>query len=88
MNTSLLIASSKRTRVLELSYIYHLGLCQTEGLMASIGEVLHLEAPIPDYSTLSRRRATLEIVLPRTCSQAALHVVVDSTGVNVFGAGE
>ena len=71
-----------------LQEIYHLGLRQTEGLMASIGEVLHLEVPIPDYSTLSRRRATLEIVLPRTRSQAALHVVVDSTGVKVFGEGE
>jgi len=43
---------------------------------------------IPDYSTLSRRRATLEIVLPRTRGKEALHVVVDSTGVKVFGEGE
>ena len=71
-----------------LQEIYHLGLRQTEGLMASIGALLHLEVPIPDYSTLSRRRATLEIVLPRTWSKEALHVVVDSTGVKVFGEGE
>ncbi len=68
--------------------IYHLGLRQTEGLMESIGELLHLEVAIPDYSTLSRRRATLEVVLPRTRSKEALHVVVDSTGVKVFGEGE
>jgi IS5 family transposase len=68
--------------------IYHLGLRQTEGLMESIGEVLHLEVAIPDYSTLSRRRATLEIALPRPRGQEALHVVVDSTGVKVFGEGE
>lgn len=71
-----------------LQEIYHLGLRQTEGLMESIGKLLHLEVAIPDYSTLSRRRATLEIVLPRTRSKAALHVVVDSTGVKVFGEGE
>jgi IS5 family transposase len=71
-----------------LQEIYHLGLRQTEGLMDSIGELLHLEVAIPDYSTLSRRRATLEIALPRTRSQEALHVVVDSTGVKVFGEGE
>jgi IS5 family transposase len=71
-----------------LQEIYHLGLRQTEGLMESIGELLHLEVASPDYSTLSRRRATLEVGLPRTRSKEALHLVVDSTGVKVFGEGE
>jgi IS5 family transposase len=71
-----------------LQEIYHLGLRQTQGLMESIGQLLHLEVAIPDYSTLSRRRATLEIALPRTRSKEALPVVVDSTGVKVFGEGE
>lgn len=68
--------------------IYHLGLRQTEGLLQSLGEILRLEVAIPDYSTLSRRRAALEITLPRTRGKEALHVVVDSTGVKVFGEGE
>jgi IS5 family transposase len=76
------------TAMVTLQEIYHLGLRQTEGLMESIGELLHLEVAIPDYSTLSRRRATLEIALPRSRGNAALHVVVDSTGVKVFGEGE
>jgi IS5 family transposase len=76
------------TTMATLQEIYPLGLRQTEGLMASIGELLHLEVAIPDYSTLSRRRATLEIALPRTRSKEARHVVVDSTGVKVFGEGE
>lgn len=71
-----------------LQEIYHLGLRQTEGLMASIGALLHLEVAVPDYSTLSRRRATLAVALPRTHSKEGLHVVVDSTGVKVFGEGE
>jgi IS5 family transposase len=71
-----------------LQEIYHLGLRQTEGLMQSIGEILRRDVAIPDYSTLSRRRATLAIVLPRTRDTEALHVVVDSTGVKVFGEGE
>ena len=71
-----------------LQEIYHLGVRQTEGLMQSLGEILRLEVAIPDYSTLSRRRATLEIALPRTRGTEALHVVVDSTGVKVFGEGE
>jgi IS5 family transposase len=71
-----------------LQEIYHLGLRQTQGLLESIGQLLHLAVAIPDYSTLSRRRATLEIALPQTRKKEALHVVVDSTGVKVFGEGE
>jgi IS5 family transposase len=71
-----------------LQEIYHLGLRQTQGLMESIGTVLHLAVAIPDYSTLSRRRATLAVALPHRRKKEALHVVVDSTGVKVFGEGE
>jgi Transposase DDE domain len=71
-----------------LQEIYHLGVRQTEGLVESLGELLHLEVAIPHSSTLSRRRATLEIELPRTRGTEALHVVVDSPGVKVFGEGE
>ena len=65
-----------------------LGVRQTEGVAESLGELLHLEVAIPHYSTLSRRRATLELELPHTRSKEALYVVVDSTGVKVFGEGE
>jgi hypothetical protein len=71
-----------------LQDLYHLGLRQTEELMESIGELLHLEVAIPDSSTLSRRQAALEISLPRSRGKEALHMVVDSTGVKVFGEGE
>lgn len=71
-----------------LQEIYPLGLRQTQGVLESIGQLLHLEVAIPDYSTLSRRRATLEIALPRPRRTEARHVVVDNTGVKVFGEGE
>ena len=71
-----------------LQEVYHLELRQTQGLMESIGKLVPLGVPIPHYSTLSRRRATLTVVLPRTHEKEALHVVVDSTGVKVFGEGE
>lgn len=71
-----------------LQEVYHLGLRQAEGLMDSIGTLLQLAVPIPHYSTLRRRRATVEVELPRTRSKEALHMVVDSTGVKVCGEGE
>lgn len=71
-----------------LQEVYQVGLRQAQGLMESIGTLLPLAVPIPHYSTLSRRRATVEGARPRTCSQEALPVVVDSPGGKVFGEGE
>jgi IS5 family transposase len=71
-----------------LQEIYHLPLRQAEGLLRSIFELLKLDLSVPDYSTLSRRRAALEIELPIRRRDEPLHVVVDSTGIKVFGEGE
>lgn len=71
-----------------LQELYHLPLRQTEGLVGSILALLQVEVPVPDHSTLCRRRATLEVSWPRTRRGEALHVVVDSTGVKVVGEGE
>jgi hypothetical protein len=71
-----------------LQEIYHLGLRQAQGLLDSLGQLLHLAVPIPPYSTLSRRRAPLEVEVVRTQATEARHVVVDSTGVKGCGEGE
>jgi IS5 family transposase len=71
-----------------LQEIYHLPLRQAEGFLRSIFELLKLDLSVPDYSTLSRRRAALEIELPIRRRDEPLHVVVDSTGIKVFGEGE
>jgi IS5 family transposase len=71
-----------------LKEVYHLPLRATQGLMGSIMQLLGLDLPVMDYSQLSRRCATLEVALPRRKNDEALHLVVDSTGVKVFGEGE
>jgi Transposase DDE domain len=43
---------------------------------------------VPDHSTLSRRVGKLEVALPVVPKEGARHVVVDSTGVKVYGEGE
>jgi hypothetical protein len=43
---------------------------------------------VPCYTTLCRRRCSLEVALPRRRKSEPLHVVVDSTGVKVYGEGE
>ena len=71
-----------------LKEVYHLPLRATQGLMRSIMQLLGLDLPVMDYSQLSRRCALLEVVLPRHQNNEPLHMVVDSTGVKVFGEGE
>ena len=52
---------------------------QTEGLIASILQLLGLDLPVPDHSTLSRRAETLEVPRPQAGS-TPVHLLVDSTG--------
>lgn len=73
---------------LTVKLIYHLGLRQTEGLMTSIVQLMGLSLDIPDYSTLCRRQKKLVMHLPASPRQKPIHVVVDSTGVKVYGEGE
>jgi hypothetical protein len=46
------------------------------------------DLPVPNYTTLCRRARDLEVVLPTLRSGEPLHLVVDSTGLKVFGEGE
>jgi len=62
---------------------------QTEGLLGSIMRLLGLELPVPDHTTFSRRSVDLSVATTlTTASGGAVHVVIDSTGLKVFGAGE
>lgn len=69
--------------------VFSLGLRQTEGFVRSIMRLLGLSLEVPCYSTLSRRQGGLKVKLPRKNKAAeGIHVVVDSTGIKVFGHGE
>lgn len=61
---------------------------QTAGLVKSLFELMHLELPVPDHSTVSRRLAEIEVGLPVKSASQPRHLVIDSTGVKVFGEGE
>jgi len=49
---------------------------------------MELDLPVPDYSTVSRRQATLDVNLCVGRREQARHVVVDATGVKIYGAGQ
>ena len=61
---------------------------QTEGFMESLFSLMGVDLEVPDHSTVSRRIGKLSISLPIIEGQGARHVVVDSTGIKVYGEGE
>jgi IS5 family transposase len=71
-----------------LEEVYGLPLRATEGLTRSVVKLMGIELAVPDYTTLCRRRKSLEVVLPRQKKREPLHLVVDSTGIKVYGEGE
>ncbi len=71
---------------LVLKSVFHLSLRATQGFLGSVVGLMNLELPVPDYSTVSRRQGSLTVSLP-SCKRAR-HVVIDATGLKVYGAGE
>jgi hypothetical protein len=61
---------------------------QTEGMLASIMRLLGLDLPVPDHTTFSRRSVDLTVAKVVSTATGPVNVVIDSTGLKVFGAGE
>lgn len=61
---------------------------QTEGFVESLFRLMGVELSVPDHSTISRRLGKLSVSLPVIEGEGGRHVVVDSTGVKVYGEGE
>ena len=62
---------------------------QTRGLIGSIIGLLGLGLDVPDHSTLSRRAKTLEVPRPQPRRGGEpMRLLVDSTGLRLYGAGE
>ena len=74
-----------------LRQVFGLALRQTQGFLHSLALMPELDVEVPDYSTLSRRASGLKV--PAQCTKRdahtnPLHLVIDSTGLKVFGEGE
>jgi hypothetical protein len=76
------------TTALTMRMVFGLALRQTEGLIGSVTGLLGLDLAVPDHSTLSRRAKTLEVPPLRRTGSGPLHLLVDSTGLKLGGAGE
>ena len=58
--------------------MFRLALRQTEGLIGSVLQLLGLDLPVPDHSTLSRRAETLAVPRPKAGSKP-VHLLMDGT---------
>lgn len=72
--------------------LYHLPLRQTEGFIKSVFELLDIRLPVPCYTTMCRRSRSLPLQLYSTAgggsTKPVTDIVVDSTGLKVYGEGE
>src|ERR1039458_806111 len=73
---------------LTLRAVFRLALRQSEGLIGSIMGLLEIDLPVPDHTTLSRRACGLPICKSARIGAIELHLIVDSTGLKLRGAGE
>jgi Transposase DDE domain len=80
---------------LTLRAVFRLAYRQAEGLIGSVVGLLGLALRVPDHTTLSRRAATLEVPRPQRSGGTdaggegePMHLLVDSTGLKLCGAGE
>ena len=73
--------------MLTLREVFHQTNREVEGLVCSLFKLLQVALPVPDHTTLSRRGRTLRVpLLKRT--KGPLHLVLDSSGLKVYGEGE
>jgi len=75
---------------LTIRAVFRLAYRQAEGLIGSVIGLLGLSLRVPDHTTLSRRAATLDVPRPRSAGADSelIHLLVDSTGLKLCGAGE
>jgi hypothetical protein len=75
-------------RVLMLRLVFHLALRQAEGFVGSVLRLLGVDLAVPDHTTLSRRSRAFADRRPSVAPHVPLHLVIDSTGLKLFGQGE
>lgn len=73
--------------MLTVREVFHLGNRGVEGFVRSLFRMMKIDLPVPDHSTLSKRGKALKVKLPKKINQS-LNIVMDSTGLKIYGEGE
>ncbi len=73
--------------LLTLKHLLKLPYRATQGFARSLFGLLEIEVEVPDYTTLNRRAKTLSVQLHEG-QEPVHHLVLDSSGLKVYGEGE
>lgn len=73
---------------LTIRSLFRLSLRKTQGFLEGLISLLNLSLSIPHYSTLSRRSERLEVLLENINWTQPIHILIDASGLKVFGEGE
>jgi Transposase DDE domain len=73
--------------MLTIKEVFHLPNRGVEGFVRSLFGRMGIHLRVPDHSTLSKRSKTLKVNLPKK-SSGTLNIVLDSTGLKIYGEGE
>ena len=77
------------TTCLALGMVYKQPLRQTEGFVRSLIKLMGVDIRVPHFSTFSRRGSRLVLPMkPRADTDGPIQLVLDSTGLKIFGEGE
>lgn len=71
-----------------LKAVFKLPYRQLVGFVSSLLKLMDLEISLPYYTQICRRAQDLEINIEVPKSSAPMHIVVDSTGLKIYGEGE
>lgn len=81
-------SDSAISTALMIKGVFKLPLRALEGFINSVFQLMNVELKSPDYSCISKRAKTVEVDYRLHCQGPARHIVIDSTGLKVFGEGE
>jgi Transposase DDE domain len=73
--------------MLTIKEVFHLTNRGVEGFMRSIFRMMKINLPVPDHTTLSKRGKDVQVNLSKNANQK-LNIVMDSTGLKIYGEGE
>ena len=74
--------------LLTLRAVYQLPYRQTVGFAQSIFDLMGAGVTVPDYTLLCKRGVSVTVDLGATASDEGKHLVIDSTGLKIYGEGE
>lgn len=74
--------------LLTLKVCFKLPLRQLQGFATSLLKALKLDLKVPDYSQICRRQKGLYVGLKANLPAGPCHLVLDSSGLKVYGEGE